>query len=269
VLGMSLRAGRAFDAHDRADALPVAMINESLARLHWPNENPVGKRISLVGAQGPWIEIVGVISDARMASADRPASPTLYMPYAQKTYPWLSWMSVMIRTAPDADLGTITPALRAAVWQADRLLPVKEVVRVRDLYGATIATRRFAMWLASGFGAVALLLSAMGLYGLVSYGVAQQRREIGVRIALGATASGIVRTVVMRSARIAAAGVLTGLIAALLATRLMSSMLYGVAPGDAVTFVVTALLVGGAAVASAWVPAMRAARTSPLAALRG
>jgi putative ABC transport system permease protein len=268
VLGVPLKQGRTLDAHDRADAPPVVMINKALARLHWPHDNPVGKRISLTGQQGPWIEIVGVIGDTRMGSPDSTATPVMYMPYAQKTFSWLSWMSVVVRTDHDVDPTTLIPSLRAAVWESDRLLPVQEFTRIIDLYRATIAPRRFAMALVTGFGLVALLLCVIGLYGLISYNVAQQRREIGVRIALGASEGEIVGSVVLRSARLAIVGVLAGLLGAFASTRLLSGQLYGVSAIDGATFAFTGLTVVAVAIVAAWIPALRAAKTSPLTALR-
>lgn len=268
VLGIPVVRGRALDAHDRAGAPPVAMINAALAQLHWPGEDPVGKRISLIGAQGPWIEIVGVVGDTRMVAPDQKAGPAVYMPYAQKTYSWLSWMSVVVRTDPATDPASLVPSLRAAVGELDRELPVVDFARVNDLYKTTIAPRRFSMLLVTGFGAIALLLSVIGLYGLISYNVSQQRREIGVRMALGATSGGIVGSVLMSSARLAVIGAVLGLGGALAATRLLTSLLYGVSPVDTATFAISAACVLAVSVGVAWIPAVRAARTPPLTALR-
>jgi predicted permease len=264
TLHIPLIAGRFFDERDRAGATEVVIIDQALAHLHWPGENPVGRRISLAGAQGPWKEIVGVVGATRWAAADQEPAPAMYIPYAQKTWPWLSWQTLMVRPAAGLDNASVSNAIRSAVRRQDPGLPIHRIVAVPDLYGQTVAGRRFAMAMLVGFAAVALGLGMVGMYGVLAYTVAQQRREIGIRIALGATAAGVTGAVVAHALKLTAIGIAMGMTAALLLTRLITSLLYEVSPSDPLTLATVTLLVTVVATLAAWIPAQRAARVSPL-----
>jgi putative ABC transport system permease protein len=269
TLGVPLLAGRDFDERDRAESPAVVIISQSLARKHWQNENPIGKRISFRPGQTPWMEIVGVIGDVRMVSPDQEPVPALYIPHAQKTNTWLTWYSVVARMTAGTDPLQLLPRMRAALWELDNQIPVQRFATVRELYGESMARRSFALVLVLGFALVALLLSVVGLYGLIAYMVAQQRQEIGVRIALGASQAEVLRTVLLRSLRLAATGVALGLLASLFTTRLLTTLLYNVTANDPATLLVISALVTTTAVVAAGIPALRAVRTSPLTALRG
>jgi predicted permease len=267
TLGVSVR-GRTFHDSDRADATPVVIINEALARKHWPHDDPVGKRIAFRPGESPWLEIVGVARDTRMSSPLAEPSPTLYIPLAQKTWDWLAGFTLIARVTPDVEAKEFRARFQAALWELDDQLPIHRFTTVQERYGERIAGRNFAMKLVLLFAVVALILSVVGLYGLMAYTVAQQRREFGVRLALGAKPIDIIRRVLRRSVGLATAGLVLGLALSLMTTRYMESLLYGVSPTDVPTLVtISALIVLTAAVAS-WAPAYRAVRGNPLNALR-
>jgi len=268
VLRQGVQEGRTFGAQDDADGVPVAIINASLARKHWPQGGAVGSRIAFRVGETPWREIVGVVDDVRLASPDIEPEPALYVPFAQKTWPWLTWSSVVARVAPGTDPAGVTGGLRNALQELDANLPPQSIGTVEAAFRQNTAGRTFAMNLVGGFGLLALLLSVIGLYGLITYSVERQRREIGVRIALGAPARTVIGRVLARSLWLASAGAVLGLLAAVALARVVASLLYGVSPVDVTTYALTAgLVVAVALVTAAW-PAMRAARTDPLQALR-
>lgn len=268
VLGIPVKRGRAFEAGDREGAPDVAIVNESLARLLWPTSNPVGARVSFRGQSGPWLEIVGVVGDSRANAADEPAAPALYVPFAQKDWHWLSWMTVIARTDGSHDSEASTHGLRAAVWQEDPQLPIQTLSSVPDLYRQGVARRRFATVLTGAFAAAALLLGIIGMYGVLAYSVMQRRREFGIRLALGARASQVTRVVVGEALGLAALAILAGTAAGLALTRLLSPLLYEVSPADPATFVGVATLVAVVASGAAWIPARRATRIDPAITIR-
>ena len=268
VMGIPVVRGRAFAATDRADAPPVVIVNQSLARLLWPGLDPVGARISFVGPSGPWLQVVGVVGDTRSNEADAAAGPALYMPFAQKRWPWLTWLTLVVRSDPAGDVTTLGSALRGFVRQLDPRLPIQRVSAVPDLYRESIARRRFATILTGAFAALALVLGMVGMYGVLSYAVMQRRREFGIRIALGARAAQVTGVVVREALVLAAVSVAVGVAASLALTRLLDGLLYEVSPRDPITFVGVALLVTLVAAASAWVPARRATRIDPATTIR-
>jgi putative ABC transport system permease protein len=268
VMGIPLIGGRAFEERDRADAPPVVMVNQTLARKHWPNESPVGKRISLAGADGPWMEIVGVAGDTRLSSADQPPAPALYMPHAQKKWRWMSWLTIGLRVSPETNLTAIAPAVRAAIWEIDPLLPIDRIVMADDLYRDSTARRRFAMVLLGSFATLALALGMIGMYGVLSYSVVQRSREIGIRMALGAQPREVMQIVLRQALAMTALGLAIGLVVSLAGTRVLRSLLYEVSPTDVTTFVLVGVLLGGVASVAAWLPARRATRIDPLMVLR-
>jgi predicted permease len=268
VMGIPLRRGRAFEPRDRAGAPDVAIVNDSLARLLWPDADPVGSRISFVGASGPWLEVVGIVGDTRTNAADQAPAPALFMPHAQKDWHWMSWMTLVVRTDDAVSAEAIGGAVRAAVWQTDPQLPIHRVATVRELYRDSVARRRFATVLTGAFAAAALLLGMIGMYGVLSYAVLQRRREFGIRIALGAQASQVTGVVVREALAVAGIAVAVGTAAALLLTPLLRDLLFEVSATDPTVFAVVAVLVGGVAVLAAWIPARRATRIDPAATIR-
>jgi len=268
VMGIPVHRGRTFLSTDGADSPPVVIVNESLARLLWRDVDPIGSRISFVGPSGPWLQVVGVVGDTRSNAADMPAAPAMYMPFAQKRWEWMSWLTLVLRTDGGGDASALGAAVRGYVNQVDARLPVQSVSTVPELYRASIARRRFATILTGAFAAVALVLGTVGMFGLLSYGVVQRRREFGIRLALGARASQVTTFVVREALVLAGVAIAVGTVGALALTRLLSDLLYEVSPRDPVTLVTVATLVAVVAVAAAWVPARRATRIDPATTIR-
>ncbi|MGD8699769.1 MAG: ADOP family duplicated permease, partial [Gemmatimonadales bacterium] len=266
TLGIPLRTGRGFSEADGPEAPAVVVINEALAHRHWLSEDPVGERISFEGQQGPWLEIVGVVADTRHSSVDRPAEPAMYIPYAQKGRAWMNWMALIVRT--EGDPQSLAPAVRDAIWELDGTLALGRITPLTDLYGELNARRRFAMVLLGIFAALAIVLGMVGVYGVLSYAVAQRTREIGVRIALGAQRSLVAATVVRQGVILALAGIGLGIPAALGLSRFLDSLVFGISTMDPVTFVAVPMLLLVIAALAAYLPARRATRIDPLQALR-
>ena len=268
TMEVPLRRGRAFTDADRADTPPVVIIDEALARVHWPGEDPVGRRISFIGAQGPWLEIVGVVGGTRMRGLDQPADPSLYLPHAQKRWPWMSWLTMLVRAEPGRDAAELAGSLRAAVWEQDPALGIQALTTLDRLNADSIARRRFAMTLLLAFAALSLVLGMVGMYGVLSYSVAQRRREIGIRMALGADAACVRGAMLRQALLLTGAGIALGGVGALALSRVLGTLLYEVSPADPTTFAVVTALVVLVAAAAAWLPARRATRVDPLVVLR-
>jgi predicted permease len=268
VMGIPVRRGRTFSPADDGDARPVVIVNESLARLLWPGADPVGARISFAGQSGPWLEVVGVVGDTRSNTADAPSAPAMYMPFAQKRWEWMSWLTLLVRTNGTSDAATLGAALRGVVARIDSRLPVQHVAPVAELYRQSVARRRFATALSGAFAVVALVLGVIGMYGVLSYTVSQRRREFSIRMALGARATQVTVVVVRQALLLAAAAIVIGTGAALSATRLLSDLLYETSPRDPATFASVAALIAGVAAVAAWIPARRVTRIDPASTMR-
>jgi predicted permease len=271
TLGIPLISGRAIATTDREDSPPVVLFNESLAKRFWKNgDEAVGRRISFVGPGGPWYEIAGVVGDTRDDGLDQPAPPAVYVPYAQRRqeWAWLTFQTLVVRAQAGQEPSDLLPSIRGVLREIDPLLPMQTVRTVTQLYSENAARRRFAMQLTAGFALLALLLGAIGIYAVVAYSVAQRRREIGIRLALGAQPRAVARQIVRGALGLASAGAALGAISALGLTRFLETLLFGVEPTDDGTFVgMAALLLAIAALAS-WLPARRAMRVDPVEALR-
>ncbi|HEX9893186.1 MAG TPA: ABC transporter permease [Gemmatimonadales bacterium] len=267
-LGIPLRRGRTFDSRDRADAPPVAVINETLARVLWPGTDPIGQRIAF-RTDAPWLEIVGVVGDTRMLGADRPPAPILYLPFSQKTWAWLRWQTVLIRADAGLNPVDLLPAIRAAAAEVDPQLVLPRVSTVNQLYAESAARRRFATLLLGGFAAAALALGLIGVYGVLSTAVAQRSQELAIRVALGAGRSRVIALILRQALSLTLAGVAIGLLAAAGATRLLGSLLFGVSPLDPVTFGAVGAILLLVSAGAALIPAWRAARVDPIGAMRG
>jgi putative ABC transport system permease protein len=267
VMGIPLVRGRGFDARDGADSQRVAVINETFARKYFPDQNPLGQRLDFSdGEPDPTsvLEIVGMVGDVRHAGLEEESGPEYYVPFAQSTAPRVT---IVARSA-SGDTSALAGSLRGIVRQVDKNLPVFNVRTMDELLSESVARRRFNMALLAGFALVALLLACLGIYGVMSYTVAQRTHEIGIRMALGAQASQIVRMVVRQGMLLAVVGVVIGTIGALLLTRWMESLLYGVSATDPMTFVAVALGLGAVALLACFIPARRASRVDPMEALR-
>ncbi len=275
TLGIPVLHGRTLEPTDRQGALPVVVFNESLAKRFWAearstSDGAVGHRISFAGPEGPWYEVVGVVGDTRDAGLDQPAPPAVYVPFAQRReqWGWLSWQTLVVRARPGFAPADLVPSIRFALSEIDPLLPLQSARTVNDLYAENTARRRFAMQLTAGFAALALLLGALGIYAIVAYSVAERRREIGIRLALGARPRTVLRQVVRSALGLAAAGAAIGVVSAFGLTRFLESLLFGVEPTDAATFGSMAALLMAIAVLAAWLPARRVMRVDPVKALR-
>jgi putative ABC transport system permease protein len=267
--GQTMVSGRAFTAADRADAPPVVILNEALAQKQFPAGDAVGQRISFRPGELPWMEIVGVVRDARLESPDVEPREGLFIPFQQKPWAWLTNLTIVVRAeASLADPMSLAAGLRGALAEVDRDLPPLQIRTVEEAFRANTAWRSFATTLVSGFGVLAIALTLVGLYGLITYSVARERREIGVRLALGARSRGILARVLVRSLALSAVGALVGLVIAAAGSRAIAGMLYGVSPTDPATYALTVAFVLVVAVITAAAPALRAARTDPLQAIR-
>jgi putative ABC transport system permease protein len=263
VMEIPLRRGRLFTAADRAGAEPVLIVGEQTARTLWAGADPIGQHVRIGGMDGPWRTVVGIVGDVR--HRELAASPTMqmYTPQAQVTD---SFLTIVIRTGGDA--GSLTTAVRQAIRSVAPDLPLYETAQLRELVGRSVGPRRFVMVLLELFGAAALLMTAVGVYGVVSYSVAERTHEIGIRTALGATRRDIVRLVMAANVRVVSAGLAAGGVMALAANRLLEGSLYGVSGTDPASFgAAAAILLVVAAIAQA-VPVARATRVDPLVALR-
>lgn len=263
TLRIPLRAGRAFTDADNAQAPKVLIVNEALARRYWPNQNAVGKHI-LIGRLPAPSEIVGVAGDTRNSGLALDAKPLIYLPYPQ--LPWGN-MNLIVRTAGDPHEMAVPVRTQVAGLDPDQ--PVTAVQTVEELMDTSRAQPRFTMLLIGTFSAAALVLAVIGIYGVLAYTVAQRRRELGIRMALGAEKSDISRLVVGQGLTLTLAGVGAGLVGALVLTRIMASLLYRVGAWDPTTFALVPLGFLVIALAASYLPARRATRVEPTEALRG
>ncbi len=267
TMQIPLRAGRDFDSRDFADKAPlVGIANDAMVRKYFPNEDPLGKRVRWVrNPEVQWITIVGVAGDVKHFGLDLPEEPGLYSPYTQAP-PWKRWMTLVART--QSDPAAMTQAIKEQIWKIDQQLPVTRVQTMDDVAAASFAARRFNMSLLALFALLALVLAAVGIYGVMSYAVTQRTQEIGIRMALGARAIDVLKLVMRNGITLALIGMGLGVGGAIVLTRLMSSLLFGVTATDAVTFTVVSAVLVAVALVACYIPARRAARVDPLIALR-
>ena len=269
ALGVPLIRGRHFDERDGPGAPGAVIINQKLAGMHWPGEDPVGHRIRL-GAidSNPWLTIVGVVGDMRQFGLDRPAEPEMYLSLNQSgdSAPFFWPQYLVVRT--NADPLALSSSVRSAVWDVDPDEPVSSVRSMDQVFDAELLNRNTQMTLVSALAALALLMAAVGLYGVLSYTVAQRTPEIGVRMALGAQASTVVLEVVRSALFLAASGMVLGVGSAFALTRLLTSWLFNISPADPATFAAGALLLGVMALLASYIPAHRSARIDPVSVLR-
>ena len=261
--GLPLLRGRNFNEQDTPSAAPVVLVNRLLAEQVWPGEDPVGKQISFPEAKMT-ATVVGVVGDAKQYDIGERQRPQVYTPYAQNPH---IFGTLVVRARGVEPMGLVK-TVKQAVWSVDPEQPVWKVRTVEHLLSLNVADRRFVLWLMACFAGLAVLLTALGIYGVVSYNVAQRTHEIGVRMALGAEGRDVLRMVLGRGMRLALAGVGAGLVAALVVTRLMEGLLYGVSAADPLTYAAVALLLSAVALVACYIPARRATRVDPLEALR-
>jgi putative ABC transport system permease protein len=262
TLGIPLLRGRDFSPSDADSAPPVAIVNEAFGRFHFPGQDPIGHRFSIRGPEGPWITIVGIARDIRTVTLTATPDPLAYLPVVQNHE---TGMQLLVRTArPD---GMIQP-IAALIHVLEPSLPATGVQPMSATISSALFVARAGARLLSGFGIVALLLAAIGLYGVLSYAVARQTREIAVRMAVGAPRARVLGDVLRHGIGLVLIGVVVGTAAGLFATGLMGSFLYGIGARDPITFVIIPLVLLAIALPACLLPARRATRVNPMEALR-
>jgi putative ABC transport system permease protein len=267
AIGMRVTSGRSFTAGDRNGEPQVAMVSQAFVAKNLPNENPIGKYVELgwrTDGVKPGGTIVGVVADVKENKLDADVQPMVYIPYDQ----WpRSNLSIAVRTATSQ--APVAPALRAELREIDKDMPVYNLRPMSEIVATSVATERFYMVLLTAFAGVALLLAAVGLYGVIAYAVSQRTTELGVRVALGATGNRISRMIIGEGLAMSMIGVVVGLVISAGLTRVLASLLFGVQPNDPVTFIAVAIALVVVAITASYLPARRAARADPLIAMRG
>ena len=266
TMRIPLVAGRGFTADDKLQTTPVVIINQTMARRFWSDEDPVGRRLRFGEPNDPVYTIVGVVGDIKHLGLAANESAAIYQPHAQKRFAWLRWMSLVVRTnTPPLSL---IAAIRNRVGEVDRGQPLYDIVTMEHLLAESVTQSRFSTFLFSLFALLALTLAAVGLYGVMSYTVAQRTHEIGLRMALGAQAADVLKLVVARGMKLTLLGLAVGLGAAIALTRLLKALLFNVSATDPLTLVIVPGLLLGVTLVACYLPARRATSVDPLAALR-
>jgi putative ABC transport system permease protein len=267
TLGVQLLRGRTFTENDNEKAPRVAMINAQVARQYFGPRDPVGQRL-MFGKPSPkrtaeWITIAGVVGDTKMYGLANPSRLEVYLPFRQSVS---GSMTLVVKSAIDP--AALTSEVRGVVAGIDKDQPVYNVATMQQLVRDSVSTRRISFIVLGSFSGLALVLAAIGIYGVISYSVAQRTHEIGIRMALGAGRGSVLRMVIGQGARIAGAGVVIGMVAAFGLTRLMTNLLFNVSPADPVTFAAVVVVLAAIAFVASWIPARRTLRVDPMSALR-
>jgi putative ABC transport system permease protein len=270
TLQIPMLQGRAFHQGDTANTPAVAIVSESLARKYWPGENPVGKRLKPDFQGSSWCTVVGVAGDVRHWAADVDIEPTAYYPYTQipDTIRPLLEANMGIAVRSSLGEGALLPSIRAAVADVDKNVPVYEVETMDSKVTDSQSLRRFDLWLLGMFSGLALGLAAIGVYAVMAYSVSQRTREIGIRIAMGARSQQVLSLILLQGARLALAGVIAGIVGALLLTHIMASLLYGLGATDPLIFSIVPLSILLVILLACYLPAHRATKVDPMVALR-
>jgi putative ABC transport system permease protein len=268
AVGMRLVAGRYFDGRDTPDSQPVAIINEASAHEFWPGLNPLGRRFRIDEDAQPWLTVVGIVADVKQMGVDMAGRAENYYPLTQPyaAFGYFTPRDLAVRV--NGDPLNYASALRRAVWTVDANQPVADVQPLADLVNNELSPQRAQLWLLGAFAALALLLAAIGLYGLLAHMVAQRTRDIGLRMALGASRPQVLRTVLWQGFQLVGAGLAAGMLGAALLTRVMQKLLYDVQPSDPATLAAVALTLATVAACACYAPAIRAASIDPMEALR-
>jgi putative ABC transport system permease protein len=276
TMRLPILRGRDVTDADRLGAPEVVLVNDFLARRYWPNEDAIGKRIALdPDAEKPvWVTVVGVVKNAVRADWAAPAEEEMFLPYLQdRQYlesngGHVAYMTLVVRascaSSSRCNAGSLAPAVRDVMASLDRAVPVMAVQTMDDVVAGANARPRFTLVLLATFAVVALVLAAVGIYGVISYAVSRRTHEIGVRMALGATPRNVVRLIMGQGMRVVTVGVITGLAGALVVTRLMTNVVYGIRVTDPLTYGAVALLLTVVALLASYIPARRATRIDPL-----
>jgi putative ABC transport system permease protein len=245
-------------------------VSEEFVRRFFPNENPLGARIDFARTNEPhqWMTIVGVARDVKHGTLNEPPEASMYSPFAQADEDWRRWMSLVVRQRGLAESSGLVAQIKQQVWAIDNQIPVSEIRSMEDWMSASLARQRFNMLLLGLFAGLAMLLAAVGIYGMMAYRVSQRTNEIGIHMALGAQRTDVLRFILADGAKLALGGIAVGVLGAAAVTRVMSSLLFEVTPTDPATFVVTTFLLAAVALAACYIPARRATRVDPMVALR-
>jgi predicted permease len=264
AMRIGLREGRLFTVHDRFGGAPVALVSEALARKQWPASSPVGQRVRFrYQGQMQNAEIVGVVASVRHEGLDLPPRPEIFVPHSQNPF---GSMTFVVRTSGDPQ--AMLAALKAEIYAVDPVQVIYRAATARELVSKSLVERRFMLALIGAFAALALVLAATGIYGVISVATAQRTREFGVRMALGAGRREILGMVLRQGVSLAVIGLVVGLAGALISGRLLRSFLYGITPTDPLTLAAVVMALGLVAIAACVLPARRATRVDPLVALR-
>lgn len=267
TMNIPLRKGRLFDATDLRNGQLVAIVNESMVREIFHGQDPIGKRVMWARSEQPlWMTIVGVVADIRAFALDTGDQPAIYAPFTQEQQFWKTWMNLIVRASvtPESLIGSI----RHEVAAVDPTIPVADSQTMDQLIGASFADRKFYMLLLGSFASLALFLAALGIYGLIAYTVNRRVHDLGVRMALGAGRTEILKLVMGQSLRLTSYGLALGIFASLFLSRFLKAMLFGIAPTDLLTFIAVSLLLAIVAMAASYLPARRATSVDPMIALR-
>jgi len=267
AMRIPLRRGRLFDARDGLNSPPVVIINETMAKTFWPNQDPVGRRFQPgFGPESPWCRIVGVVADVRQMALNQPPRQEMYFPMWQSKLNWMIPRDLVIRTAGDPL--SLANDVSKAIWSIDRNQPISKVMTLDQLLDNQLTQRRVQTTLLGALAALAMILACVGIYGVLSYLVVQRTREIGVRLALGASASAIMRDVAGQGLSLTAIGIAAGIFAAMLLSRLLATLLFEVKPTDPLTYLAATALFAVVGLISCYVPTRRAMKVDPMVALR-
>jgi putative ABC transport system permease protein len=264
TMGIPLVRGRQFTEHDTSTSLRVAIINQATAASAFKGRNPIGQYLTDFGPKAEKLQVIGVVGNVRHIALEKAARPEIYVPFTQTQWPS---MFFAVRSEVANPLGLL-PAVQEAVWSVDRNVPLANARTMQDVLAKSVLRRKFAMLLLSIFAGLATLLAAIGLYGVISYSVAQRTKEIGIRMALGGQRSDMVRMVLRQSGALVLTGMLVGIPVAFAATRLLGTMLYGVGVTDVATYLLVLALLAAAAFFASIIPALRATKVDPMVALR-
>jgi len=266
TMGIKIVQGRDFNEQDKSDSLQAVVISEKTAGHYWPGENAIGKRLKpgLTTSEGPWREVIGIVKDTRQN--DFVAPPKMQMYFVHSQINSFAPNALVVRTSIDPL--SLATSVRNAVWAIDKDQPVSNIRSMEEIVSRAVARQRFSTMLLGIFAALALVLAAVGIYGVMSYSVAQRTREIGIRMALGAQRSDVLKMAVGQGLKLVLIGVAIGLASAFALTRVMASLLFGVSATDPVTFIAISLVLISVAALASFVPALRAARIDPMVALR-
>jgi predicted permease len=263
AMGIRLIEGRDFTPADDERAPGVTIVNETFARRHWPGLDPIGRRLRKGGPDAPWLTVVGVVSDIRHLGPETPPRPELYQPFTQNSF---AFMSFVVRTEGNP-IGLV-PSVRAAIARLDPAQAISGVNTMEHHLETALSRPKFMSRLVAVFGALALLLSTVGVYGVMAYSVARRRREIAIRTALGASGADVIRLVLSRAVALAGAGIAGGIAGAVALSNVLSGLLFGVIATDPGTYAAVVLLLASVALLAAAVPALRASRIPGAQALR-